>query len=103
MYSSPIHMYNFQSLMTSLRIVSPPIAAATAPQISSSAEEQVVTPWDVKGQVSSDGRQMAIDYDKLIEQFGTRRIDEELLARFEKLTGFQPHPLLRRGLFFSHR
>ncbi|KAF8319420.1 tryptophanyl-tRNA synthetase [Clavulina sp. PMI_390] len=46
---------------------------------------------------------MAIDYDKLIEQFGTRKIDDELLKRFEALTGQKPHPLLRRGLFFSHR
>ena len=67
------------------------------------AHEQVVTPWDVQGSVSTDGRQLAIDYDKLVEQFGTRRIDEALLARFEKLTGRRPHVFLRRGLFFSHR
>lgn len=67
------------------------------------AHEQVVTPWDVQGSVSSDGKQLAIDYDKLIAQFGTRRIDPELLSRFEKLTGHKPHPLLRRGMFFSHR
>ena len=73
------------------------------PRTSAPAEEQVVTPWDVQGQISPDGRQMAIDYDKLIEQFGTRRIDDALLERFEKLTGSKPHPLLRRGLFFSHR
>lgn len=76
---------------------------ASVPTTSDPTEEQLVTPWDVKGQVSSDGRQMAIDYDKLIEQFGTRRIDDALLERFEKLTGSKPHPLLRRGLFFSHR
>lgn len=65
--------------------------------------EQVVTPWDVHGGVGADGQQQAINYDKLIEQFGTRRIDAELLARFERLTGRKPHPLLRRGTFFSHR
>lgn len=65
--------------------------------------DQVVTPWDVQGSVSSDGKQNAIDYDKLIQQFGTRRVDQELLARFERLTGHRPHPLLRRGTFFSHR
>jgi tryptophanyl-tRNA synthetase len=63
----------------------------------------VVTPWDVQGQVSADGKQLAINYDKLIEQFGTRRIDTELLERFEKLTGKKAHPLLKRGMFFSHR
>lgn len=67
------------------------------------AQDQIVTPWDVHGGVSSDGKQQAIDYDKLIHQFGTRRIDATLLARFEKLTGRRPHVLLRRGMFFSHR
>lgn len=62
-----------------------------------------MTPWDVHGGVGADGQQQAINYDKLIEQFGTRRIDAELLARFERLTGRKPHPLLRRGTFFSHR
>ncbi|KAF8969941.1 tryptophanyl-tRNA synthetase [Flammula alnicola] len=65
--------------------------------------EQIVTPWDVHGSVSSDGKQQAIDYDKLIDQFGTRRIDAKLLERFEKLTGHRPHVFLRRGMFFSHR
>ena len=67
------------------------------------AHGQVVTPWDVHGSVSADGQQLAIDYDKLIQQFGTRRVDEALLQRFERLTGRKPHPLLRRGTFFSHR
>lgn len=67
------------------------------------AHEQVVTPWDVQGSVSTDGKQLAIDYDKLIDQFGTRRIDAAMLERFERLTGQKPHILLRRGMFFSHR
>lgn len=66
-------------------------------------QDQIVTPWDVHGSVSSDGKQQAIDYDKLIDQFGTRRIDAKLLERFEKLTGRKPHVFLRRGMFFSHR
>ena len=65
--------------------------------------EQVVTPWDVQGGVTEDGKQLGIDYDKLIVQFGTRSIDSELLQRFERLTGHKPHVLLRRGMFFSHR
>ncbi|KAF8797911.1 tryptophanyl-tRNA synthetase [Phlegmacium glaucopus] len=65
--------------------------------------EQIVTPWDVQGSLSSDGSQQAIDYDKLIDQFGTRRIDDKVLERFENLTGCRPHIFLRRGLFFSHR
>lgn len=64
--------------------------------------DQLVTPWDVEGAVV-DGKQLGIDYDKLITSFGTKAIDAELLARFEKLTGHRPHLLLRRGMFFSHR
>ena len=67
------------------------------------AHEQVVTPWTVQGSVSIDGKLLGIDYDKLINQFGTRPLDNAILARFESLTGHKPHPLLRRGMFFSHR
>ncbi|KAH0830304.1 hypothetical protein J3R83DRAFT_1672 [Lanmaoa asiatica] len=81
----------------------PSTAPAIKPTDTSMAHEQVVTPWDVQGSVSADGKQLAIDYDKLIDQFGTRRVDAALLERFEKLTGHKPHPLLRRGMFFSHR
>ncbi|KAL0580449.1 tryptophan--tRNA ligase [Marasmius crinis-equi] len=70
---------------------------------SKSVNEQKVTPWEVQGSVDQDGQQQAIDYDKLIQQFGTRRVDDALLERFEKLTGKRPHIFLRRGMFFSHR
>ena len=49
------------------------------------AHGQVVTPWDVQGSVAEDGKQLAIDYDKLIDQFGTKRVDAALLERFERL------------------
>jgi len=62
------------------------------------ADEDDVTPWDVTA-ASNKG----IDYDKLIIKFGSSKIDEVLLARFEKVTGHKPHHLLRRGIFFSHR
>jgi len=52
-----------------------------------------VTPWEVSGEV---------DYDKLIEQFGTERITDEIIERLKKLTG-ELHPLLKRQVFFSHR
>ncbi|XP_076233864.1 tryptophanyl-tRNA synthetase [Calliopsis andreniformis] len=61
-------------------------------------DEDVVTPWDVSSKNDS-----GIDYDKLIKKFGSSKIDEELLARFEKITGKKPHHFLRRGIFFSHR
>eukprot|EP00171_Calliarthron_tuberculosum_P009807 IDg9807t1 len=53
-----------------------------------------VTPWEVVGKV---------DYDKLIEQFGSRAISPDLIERFERLTGKKAHVFLRRGIFFSHR
>lgn len=56
-------------------------------------EKFVVTPWEVKGK---------IDYDKLIKEFGTEKIDDKLLARIKKHTG-ELHYFLRRGIFFSHR
>lgn len=56
-------------------------------------EKFVVTPWEVKGE---------IDYNYLIEKFGTERIDGALLERIEKHAG-ELHHFLRRGIFFSHR
>ncbi|KAI0028185.1 tryptophanyl-tRNA synthetase [Vararia minispora EC-137] len=78
-------------------------APAIKPAPDGTAHEQVVTPWDVAGEMAADGQQLAINYDKLIDQFGTRRIDTAMLERFERLTGQKPHVFLRRGLFFSHR
>ena len=69
----------------------------------SEESEQIVDPFNVQGRKTADGKILAIDYNKLVEQFGTRLIDDNLLSRFEKITGARPHPFLRRGLFFSHR
>jgi tryptophanyl-tRNA synthetase len=55
--------------------------------------EMVVTPWEVRGKV---------DYERLIREFGTQPLTEELLKRLSKYTG-EVHLQLRRGLFFSHR
>ncbi|MFW9779410.1 MAG: tryptophan--tRNA ligase [Candidatus Heimdallarchaeota archaeon] len=59
-----------------------------------SNEDFVVTPWDVRGRV---------DYDKLVQQFGTELIDEALLARFKKHVRGDLHFMLRRAIFFTHR
>src|SRR5947208_639651 len=56
-------------------------------------EDFVVTPWDVKGQV---------DYDRLVTQFGTQRLTPDLLEQIRKIAG-ELHPMLRRGVFYSHR
>lgn len=62
-----------------------------------SGKQDLVTPWDVE---AADDE---IDYDKLIERFGSSPIDQALLDRCEKLTGKKVHRFLRRGIFFSHR
>ncbi len=56
-------------------------------------EEMVVTPWTVSGK---------INYSRLIEEFGTQPLTDDILKRIEKHAG-QLHLQLRRGLFFSHR
>lgn len=81
----------------------PPAVTASALAAASTAKEQVVTPFDVSGGVDETGKAIAIDYDKLIVTFGSRKIDAALLERFEKVTGRKPHRMLRRGLVFSHR
>ena len=58
--------------------------------------KQVVDPWSVE----SDG---AIDYTLLINQFGSKQIEKDVLDRMERLTGKPVHRFLRRGIFFSHR
>lgn len=61
-------------------------------------EEDVVDPWNVTS-ASNKG----IDYDKLIKKFGSKKIDDVLIERMEKITGKKVHRFLRRGVFFSHR
>lgn len=65
--------------------------------------EQIVTPWEVEGAVDENGLSQGIDYNKLIESFGTRKITDEMLLRFKEVTGEEPHPFLKRGVFFSER
>lgn len=49
---------------------------------------------------NKDGK--AIDYSRLIKQFGTQPISKELLERFERVTKTPLHPFLKREIFFSH-
>lgn len=39
----------------------------------------------------------------ILERFGSSKIDQDLINRFEKITKKPTHHLLRRGIFFSHR
>lgn len=68
-----------------------------------STGKQTVDPYNVQGEVDENGNVKAIDYDKLIVEFGTKRIDQALLERFERVTGRRPHRFMRRGIVFSHR
>jgi tryptophanyl-tRNA synthetase len=82
------------------------IAAADALKINDpmdakneTSDHMVVNAFEVSGK---------IDYSKLVENFGSKVIDPELLARIERLTvgrGTVPylHRFLRREIFFSHR
>lgn len=58
-----------------------------------SADDFIVTPWHVEGD---------IDYDKLVRKFGTQKIPPSLSKRLQKLAG-SDHFMIRRGVFFSHR
>jgi tryptophanyl-tRNA synthetase len=52
-----------------------------------------VTPWEVSGDV---------DYDRLVKEFGTQTISDELRRKLAKAAG-EDNVMLRRGYFFSHR
>src|SRR6267143_643656 len=56
-------------------------------------EKFVVTPWEVTG---------AVDYDRLIRDFGTQPIAGALAKRLEEILGDAAY-LIRRHIFFSHR
>jgi len=56
-------------------------------------EEFSITPWEAKGK---------IDYNKLIEQFGTKPFDEKLKEELKNLAG-ELHVFFRRNIVFSHR
>jgi len=57
-------------------------------------EEFVVTPYEVRGH---------IDYARLREMFGTQELTPELLAKIHHIAGGDLHPLLTRGIYYSHR
>ncbi|PHH83032.1 hypothetical protein CDD82_3834 [Ophiocordyceps australis] len=83
------------------------MASATHPEAAASpraaSSKQDVNPWSVSGEVGDDGKVKAIDYRKLVEEFGTTLIDDALLERFERVTGHKPHRFMRRQIVFSHR
>ncbi|KAH7376933.1 tryptophanyl-tRNA synthetase [Plectosphaerella cucumerina] len=81
----------------------PAAEAPAAAPADATTGKQTIDPWSVSGAVGADGKVQAIDYTKLVADFGTRLIDEALLERFERVVGVKPHHYLRRGIVFSHR
>nr|KMM70612.1 tryptophanyl-tRNA synthetase [Coccidioides posadasii RMSCC 3488] len=69
----------------------------------SASTEQEINPWDVHAAHDEQGNILAFDYVAISQKWATKLIDNDLLERFERLTGHKPHRWLRRGLFFSHR
>ncbi|CUG89126.1 tryptophanyl-tRNA synthetase, putative [Bodo saltans] len=94
-------------LVTSRRCCSSSSVTTASP---SESVDDVVTPWAVEAKGPK-----GIDYDRVLSQFKSERIDAEMLMRLEKVIaqrhqelgrgGAPPplHPLIRRGMVFSHR
>lgn len=87
---------------SSAQAVTPAVEDSTATPAPATGKQDV-NPWSVSGEIGEDGKVKAIDYRKLIEEFGTSLIDDALLERWEKVTGRKPHRFMRRGIVFSHR
>ncbi len=57
-------------------------------------ENQKVNPYEIEGKV---------DYDRLINEFGIKKITKNDLERLEKVSGKPLHHFLKRGIFFANR
>ena len=57
-------------------------------QVVENVDKEHVTPWDVDG---------VIDYEKLIQQFGTQKLSSEIKKELSE------NILVRRGFYYSHR
>lgn len=65
--------------------------------------KQHIDPYNVAGEIDETGAVKAIDYDRLIDDFGVQPLTAAHLRRFQQVTGKPAHRLMRRELFFSHR
>jgi tryptophanyl-tRNA synthetase len=69
------------------------VIRTSAPNQQENDSEMVVTPWEVRGK---------LDYERLIKEFGTQPLSEELLSKVAKYTD-KLHMQIDRRIFFSHR
>ncbi|KAH8067039.1 hypothetical protein JL720_12549 [Aureococcus anophagefferens] len=88
-----------KQLTLKFAVATPEAAAAPAEAVEKeeASTEMVVDPFNVSGK---------IDYDKLIDKFGSTLLTPSLLDRLGNLArkrGMKLHRFLRRGIFFSHR
>jgi tryptophanyl-tRNA synthetase len=59
---------------------------------------EIFNPWNIS---SADDK--GVDYDKLINIFGVKKIKKEDIQRLEAITKRPAHPWIRRGFFFCYR
>jgi tryptophanyl-tRNA synthetase len=57
---------------------------------------QTVNPWQAE---ALNG----FNYNMLLKEFGLQRIDDSFMKKFTDITGVEPHPLMKRGIFFAHQ
>lgn len=48
-------------------------------------------------------RKRIIDYDQVMQKWGSEPITAPLIERFQRLTGRKASPLLQRNIFYCHR
>lgn len=81
-----------------IAVVQEDVAVVEAELADDATVGDVVTPWEVVGDADS-----GVNYDKLVELYGSSKIEKELVEKFETITGAKAHHLLSRGMFYSHR
>lgn len=65
--------------------------------------EFLIFPCLAEMETDATAEAAAVAYEDIITRFGAAPITDDLLKRFETVTGTKAHPMLRRGLFYAHR
>ncbi len=67
-------------------------------KLDTAEDDDFVDPWNVTSKSDT-----GINYDKLIQKFGSSKIDDALISKIEAIVKQPVHHFIRRGIFFSHR